>query len=184
MDDEETTHRVLDAAERLFYEQGVQAVGMDAVRTASGVSLKRLYLCFASKQELVVATLRRRDERWRYSLAGSVAERAREPRERVLAVFDWLHDWFGEPGFRGCAFLNSAAEVGPAWPAVTEVARQHRESLHRYLAELAAGIPVNEPRRVATRLQLLLDGAIASAAINGDPTAASHAREAAETFLG
>lgn len=111
MPDQETAReRVLEAAGELFYARGVQAVGMDAVRGGSGVSLKRLYQLFPSKEALVLAYLRQRDARWRRALAEHVDTRA-APEEKIVAVFDWLHRWFSEPGFRGCAFEIGRAHV-------------------------------------------------------------------------
>src|SRR5215216_1015555 len=98
--------QVLDAADELFYERGVQAVGMDAIRTASGVSLKLLYRLFPSKDALIEAYLDRRDALWKSMLAEHV-DAAIEPRDRILAVFDFLHDWFRQRDYRGCAFINS-----------------------------------------------------------------------------
>lgn len=183
MDRAEATERLLDSAERLFYTRGVRAVGMDEIRSDSGVSLKRLYQCFPSKEELVLAYLRRRDERWRASLAAAVTEQASGARDRVLAVFDWLHEWFSQPDFRGCAFLNSAGELGPTSPAVVQAARQHKHAVRSYLATLAADVPVPDPQETATQLHLLVEGAIASAAVTGTPEPARHARHAAEAAL-
>lgn len=181
MDHDEATTRVLDAAEALFYERGVQAVGVDAVREASGVSLKRLYRSFPSKDHLVAAYLRRRDRRWREALASSV-ERRSGAGERVAAVFDWLHLWFSEPGFRGCAFINSFGELGGS-PAVAGIARHHKEELRRYLTGLVAPLPVGDPDALGEQLLLLVDGAIVTASITGDPAAAHHARAAAAALL-
>ena len=175
MDDETARTRVLDAAEELFYARGVQAVGMDAVRAASGVSLKRLYRLFPAKADLVEAYLRRRDTRWRERLAAHVAA-VDDPRERVLAVFDWLHLWFTEPGFRGCAFVNSFGELGATSPAVARAARDHKEAVHAHLTTLA-------PAPLADQLALLMEGAITTAALTGTPTPATTAREAARTLL-
>lgn len=170
---------LLDAAERLFYERGIQAVGMDDVRAASGLPLKRIYRIFAAKEDLVVAMLRRRDQRWRGSLAAHV-ERVPDPRERVLAVFDWLAEWFAEPGFRGCAWINAHGELGPSSPAVLAEVRTHKRALHDQIAAWvrAAGSPAVEP------VFLLAEGAIVTAGITGDPAPARHARTAAATLLG
>lgn len=172
--------RLLDAAERLFYERGVRAVGMDEVRAVSGVSLKRLYQCFPSKEQLVVAYLRRRDERWRASLAESVARR--DPRDRVPAVFDWLGEWFREPGFRGCAFVNSFGELGATSSAVARVAKEHKDALRHYLADLVRG-GVADPDELAEQLLLLVEGAIAAAAVRGDTSAARRARDVAQVLV-
>ncbi|MEU6127540.1 TetR/AcrR family transcriptional regulator [Saccharopolyspora sp. NPDC047091] len=201
MDQRTATTRLLDAAEELFYARGVQAVGMDEIRAASGVSLKRLYQCFPSKEQLVVGYLRRRDERWRDSLARSVTTRARGA-EQVLAVFDWLHEWFSEPGFHGCAFLNSFGELGATSPAVAAAVRDHKAEVQRYLTTLLTDTDeprtdrkaserkaLAEPKAAAERealaeqLNVLAEGAITTAAITGTPAPARHARAAAEALL-
>ena len=169
----EATDRLLEAAEELFYAHGVQAVGMDAVRTRSGVSLKRLYQTFPAKNDLVEAYLRRRDERWRTSLREFVHARGDDP----LAVFDWLHDWFREPGFRGCAFVNSFGEFGEPAPGIAAAIRKHKDELRAYLRGL---VPDHS---TADQLFSLVEGATVLAAITGDPGEASTARAAAKILL-
>ncbi|MEV5173398.1 TetR/AcrR family transcriptional regulator [Streptomyces flaveolus] len=170
---------LLDAAERLFYAHGIQAVGMDRVREASGLPLKRIYRLFATKEDLVVAMLRHRDRRWRGDLAAHV-ESVQVARERVLAVFDWLAAWFAEPGFRGCAWINAHGELGSSSEAVLAEVRAHKRAFHDQLAAWvrATGAPVAEP------VFLLAEGAIVTAAVTGDPAPAAHARAAVETLLG
>ncbi|MFJ5228961.1 TetR/AcrR family transcriptional regulator [Kitasatospora sp. NPDC088391] len=169
---------LLDAAEALFYEKGVRAVGMDEVRAASGLPLKRIYRLHPTKDDLVVAVLRRRDARWRGRLAAAVAERT-GPREQLLAVFDWLERWFAEPGYRGCAWINAFGELGPASPAVLAEVRAHKEAFHRDLATWSRAAGLTDPAPV----HLLAEGAIVTAAVTGDPTTAARARTAVETLL-
>lgn len=184
MERAEAVTRLLDTAEALFYERGVQAVGMDEIRGGSGVSLKRLYQCFPAKEQLVVAYLRRRDQRWRESLAGFVRDRDDlDAAQRPLLVFDWLYAWFSEPAFRGCAFINSFGELGASSPEVVVAAREHKEALKRYVVELLREAGADDAESVAGQLLLLIDGAITSAAIVGSPDAARHARAAAATLL-
>jgi AcrR family transcriptional regulator len=173
VDPTEATDRLLEAAEELFYAHGVQAVGMDAVRARSGVSLKRLYQCFPAKNDLVEAYLLRRDERWRQSLRAFVHARGGDP----LAVFDWLHDWFREPGFRGCAFINSFGEFGEPAPGIAAAIRKHKDELRAYLRGLVPG------HSTADQLFSLVEGATVLAAITGDPGEASTARAAAKVLL-
>ncbi|MFJ1566995.1 TetR/AcrR family transcriptional regulator [Streptomyces erythrochromogenes] len=173
MDDEEARTRLLDAAEELFYRHGIQAVGMDRIRTASGVPLKRLYRLYPAKESLVTAYLERRDRRWTASLRESVAGAA----EPVPAVFDWLARWFSEPDFRGCAFLNAYGELGAAAP---EVVRAHKAELHALLAEL---VPAEAPPALADQLLILVEGATAVAALTPGPEPALRAREVAEALL-
>ncbi|MGW7330725.1 TetR/AcrR family transcriptional regulator [Streptomyces sp. NPDC054840] len=174
MDDEEARTRLLDAAEELFYRHGIQAVGMDRIRTASGVPLKRLYRLFPAKESLVAAYLERRDRRWLDSLRAAALTPA-EPRARVLAVFDWLADWFTEPDFRGCAFLNAYGELGAGAP---EIVRVHKAELHALLARLSSD------RLLADRLLILTEGATTVAALTPGPEPAHRAREIAELLLG
>ncbi|MEV8590573.1 TetR/AcrR family transcriptional regulator [Streptomyces sp. NPDC051180] len=181
MDAETAELKLLDTAERLFDERGVQSVGMDALRTASGVSLKRLYQVFPSKELLVEAVLRRRDEAVRASLAAHGAAAADGPYERALAVFDWLADWFAEPGFRGCAFINSFGELGGVAPAVTTIARDHKEALRAYFAEQTDAL--GTPPALAAQLSLLANGAMAVAGITGSPEPAAQAKAAARVLL-
>lgn len=180
MDAQTAELRVLDAVEALFYEKGVQAVGMDAVRAASGVSLKRLYALFPSKADLVEAYLRRRDTGWRRRLS-EYADARPSPDARILAVFDWLHLWFGEPGFRGCAFVNSFGELGATSPAVACLVRLHKDEFRRYVAALVAD--AGHPAPLTDHLVLLAEGAITTAAISGSTEPGLRAREAAHILL-
>lgn len=181
MDHDATRTGILDAAEELFYGQGIQAVGMDAVRTASGVTLRRLYQYFPSKGDLVEAYLLRRDERWRDELAAHVAAATADPGGQVLAVFDWLAVWFAQPAFRGCAFVNAFGELGATAPVVAAAARHHKDEFAAYLAGLAAA--AGAPPATAAHLALLAEGAITAAAIRGDATPAAEAKEAARVLL-
>ncbi|GGM80249.1 TetR family transcriptional regulator [Longimycelium tulufanense] len=183
MDDEEARQRVLDAAEALFYERGLQAVGIDDIRAASGVSLKRLYRCFGSKHELVSAYLDRTDLRWRSALAEYVSAVGGDPREAVLAVFDWLGLWFAEPGFRGCAFINAHGELGEVAPDVAAATRRHKEALLAYLTRLAERACPGAGRALANQLLLVVDGAIVTAAVHGASGAAAAGRAAAAALL-
>ncbi|GAA2716900.1 MULTISPECIES: TetR/AcrR family transcriptional regulator [Streptomyces] len=183
MDHDEARARLLDAAERLFYERGIQAVGMDEIRTASAVPLKRLYQYFPSKSHLVEEYLRRRDERWRSALADYASRHGATPRERLLAVFDWLHAWFAEPGFRGCAFINAYGELGATSDAVAVTTREHKDAVRAFVAGLVGELHPAEPEPLTAQVMLLMDGAITTASLSGDPSAARHARAAAETLL-
>ncbi|KUL38528.1 TetR family transcriptional regulator [Streptomyces sp. NRRL F-4489] len=181
--------RILDAAEKLFYERGIQAVGMDQLRAAAGVSLKRLYGTFPAKQDIVAAYLHRRDTRWRAALAAHVdahaPQDATDPADpaRVLAVFDWLAAWFATPDYRGCAFLNAYGELGATAPHIARAARDHKRALRAYLTDLVRPLGHPDPTQLAAQLALLIDGAITEAALSATPHAATTARAAAESLL-
>ncbi|MGH8934332.1 MAG: TetR/AcrR family transcriptional regulator [Egibacteraceae bacterium] len=175
------SRRLLDAAERLFYDRGVQAAGIDAVVAEAGVATKTLYAHFGSKDGLVEAYLRRRDQRWLDWLRGAVATAPPGP-QRVLAVFDALAEWFAEPGYNGCAFINVAGELANN-PTARAVARDHKAALRGLLREVAAGAGVNEPAVLADWLMLLAEGAIVTAHVEGDAGAAMRGRSAAAALL-
>lgn len=173
--------QIVQAADRLYYEQGILSVGMDAVRDSAGVSLKRLYSLFASKDELIVAVLRLRQEMLRVGLETS-RDQEEDPRQRVLSVFDFLDRWFGEPTFRGCGFINAFGELGSRSEDVAAVVRETKVAFQQYVEELvrAAGGSAT----VALQIALLAEGAQTTAAITGDPSlVAATARDAAATLL-
>ncbi|MFC0622754.1 TetR/AcrR family transcriptional regulator [Kribbella deserti] len=174
--------QVLDAADRLFYERGVQSVGMDAIRAESGVSLKRLYQLFPAKDRLVEAYLERRNQQWSIMLAEYV-DVDQSPRERILAVFDFLHAWFQQRDYRGCAFINSFGELGAVSPKVAELAHDHKAEFRSVLSGLAASAGAADPDRLADHLVLLAEGAITTSAIAGSPLPAVRAKEAAGLLL-
>lgn len=177
---DDVTTRIVDAADALFYGRGIRAVGMDDVRTAAGVSLKKLYAEFPGKDSLVLAVLRKRHGRWTDGVSAAVA-RETEPRAQLLAIYDYLSDWFGEDTFRGCGFINAFGELGATSPDIAAYAREHKRSFQAFLTGLvrALGAPVS----LAPQLALLAEGAQTTAAIDGSPEAAGHARRAAATLI-
>ncbi|MFW6694471.1 TetR/AcrR family transcriptional regulator [Streptomyces sp. MAR4 CNX-425] len=183
-DNEAAGQRVLEAADRLFYAHGIRAVGMDRIRDASGVSLKRLYRCYASKDELVETYLRHRDRRLRAALADFVEKEATgDPRERALAVFDWLHWWSGEPGFRGCPFTNAFNEIGAESARAAAAVHDHQRAVGAYLHGLVAATGTGDPDAVANRFLVLYAGSLTAAAISRSTAPARYAREAAAVLL-
>ena len=180
MDDETAERQVLAAADRLFNAHGIRAVGMDQIRDASGVSLKRLYRLFPAKEQLVEEVLRRRDEEFLSRLLDAAA-RAPGPREAILGFFDILHDWFAEPGYRGCPFLNAFAEMSSTSPAISDVARRQKQRLQRHLEELVRN--VGGPPELPGQLLVLANGAMSTSAVLGSADPALHAKSAATALL-
>jgi AcrR family transcriptional regulator len=180
MDDATAERQVLGAADRLFYEHGIRTVGMDQIRDASGVSLKRLYRLFPAKEQLIEEVLRRRDEAFLSELDDAAA-RAEGPREAILGFFDLLHDWFAEPDYRGCPFLNAFAEMSSTSPAIGDVARRQKQRLERHLEQLVREI--GGPPELPGQLLVLANGAMSTSAVLGSPEPALHARAAAAALL-
>lgn len=180
MTEEEARERILSAAEELYYRKGYAAVGMDELRGAAGVSLRRLYGLFPAKSDIVAAVLTRKHAEWEQSLSAAVAD-AGSPRERLLAVYGYLEDWFCTDGFRGCAFINAFGELGGTSPEVAQIVRDHKASFQEYMAALAA--ESGAPRALAAQLSILAEGAQSTAAISADPQVAVQARAAAEVLI-
>ncbi|MFI5963254.1 TetR/AcrR family transcriptional regulator [Streptomyces asoensis] len=179
--------RLLAAAARRFYADGVAATGIDTITAEAGVAKMSLYNNFSSKADLVRVYLDARHEEW-LGLYRVRLERARGPREGVLAVFDAYADHAAfayEHGFRGCGLLNAAAEL-PVGDEGRDVVRAHKEEVERLLAahveELLPGRP-DEARTLAEHLALLLEGAMARAGLEGDGERVRHARSMAVTLL-
>lgn len=175
--------RVLEVAAEAFYAEGVAATGVDTLTARSGVSKPTLYAQFGSKRALVASVLARRHEAQRASLEVYLAAAPEDPAERVLAVFDWLAGWHAEHGWRGCAFLNVAAETpDPADPA-RAVTTEHKRWLRDTLSELAERAGQPEPDETGYTLLLLIDGANARMLVDGDRDAAGRAKRAAARLL-
>ena len=171
---------IVDAADRLYYAKGIQSVGMDELRSAAGMSLKRLYSEFPSKEDIVLAVMERRHELWTTGVSALVDD-AETPRDRLLAIYDYLAGWFSDDSFRGCGFINAFGELGGVSPAVATITREHKASFQDYVADLVAD--AGAPASLAPQLAILAEGAQTTAAITGSPEAALHARRAAETLI-
>ncbi|HTH60628.1 MAG TPA: TetR/AcrR family transcriptional regulator [Paraburkholderia sp.] len=181
--------RLLEAAESLIYAGGIHATGVDAIVRAAGAARKSFYTWFESKDALIAAALRRRDERWmRWFIDGTLA-RARSPRARLLAMFDVLREWFESDRFHGCAFLNAAGEIASPDDPVRVVAREHKARLLAFVQEQceafadSVGVDRRGAARLARQWLVLIDGAIGVALVSGEADAVSDARAAAQQLL-
>ncbi len=180
----DTRAHIVEVADELFYARGIQSVGMDEIRTGAGVSLKKLYNAFPGKDQLIAAVLAGRHDYWERGVAQAVAA-AGSPRDRLLAVYDFLEQWFADDSFRGCGFINAFGELGATSPSVARIAREHKESFQRFVAGLAAEVVPDRraAEELAAQLALLAEGAQTTAAIAGDASPAGHARRAAATLI-
>ena len=175
--------RIVRAAGDLFYAEGIHAVGVDRVTAAAGVAKATLYQQFRSKDELVAACLQRRAEHWRASVADPVLALPGSAARRVGAVFERLGETFAAPGYRGCPFINAAAEYpGPDGPVAAAIAA-HRAQVRGLFAELLAGVPAARRAALTDQLVLLYDGTMVGAQLDQGPRAARRARAAARQLL-
>jgi len=175
--------RILDAAYELFSRQGVRAVGIDAVVSRSGVARMTLYRHFASKEDLVLAFLERRERLWTHEwLQGQVERRATDPRGRLLAIFDVFDEWFRREDFEGCSFINVLLETADPASRVGQASAVHLARIRAFLESLAqeAGIP--DPASFACTWHILMKGSIVAAG-EGDREAAGRAKKVGALLL-
>ena len=174
---------LVETAGRLFARDGFRATGVDRILAEAGVAKMTLYNHFKSKDDLILEVLSRRDDGFRHWLAEEVAARAAAPREQLLAVFDVLDAWFHQPGFRGCTFVNAAAEFGAADAPPHRVAAEHKHRVGAYLRDLAAAAGATDPAGLAEELMLLIEGAISLAHVAGRKSAARRAQMVARRLI-
>jgi AcrR family transcriptional regulator len=176
--------RILDAAYALFAWHGIHAVGVDRIIAEAGVAKATLYHHFASKQELVLAFLDLREERWTHAwLAREVERRAATPQQCLLTVFDVLDGWFRRPDFEGCSFINTLLEIRERDdPRVHRETVRHLGVVRAMLETYAEQAGVRNAENVSSQLQMLMMGAIVAAG-RGERGAARGARAVAELVL-
>jgi AcrR family transcriptional regulator len=174
--------RILDVATELFYQQGIQAVGVDAIISTADVARMSFYRHFQSKEGLALAVLQRRDERFTAWIQAEVERLAPDPALRPLAVFDALALRFASPGYRGCVFINTIAETANPEHAWHHAAAAHKHRFEHYLAGLLQRAGLDEA--LAPELMLLFDGAIVTGVRESSAAAAMRARRMAARLLG
>jgi AcrR family transcriptional regulator len=174
---------LVETALDLFYRHGFHATGIDRILAESGVAKMTLYKHFKSKEDLILAALRLRDERFRAWFRAEVENRTRSPRKRLLTIFDVLEEWFGAVGFQGDMFINAAAEYGDLAHPIHAAAADHKTAMRRYFLDLAGAAGARDAELLADQLALLVDGAIAAAHVGGNMRSARHARRIAKLLL-
>ena len=175
MNSTRTADKILAAADRLFYQEGIRAVGVDTVAAEAGVSKRTLYNHYPSKDHLIAAYLTARFRPLPPSDAPA--------REQILGAYDRLERLIADGSFRGCPYVNAVTEIGdPKHPAVA-IAVQFKEERRLWYRALLERLGARDPDGLATQLQILFEGGLASALVRGDPGLARSARAAAEVLL-
>jgi AcrR family transcriptional regulator len=174
--------RILDTAFRLFYARGLRAVGVDTIIAGSGVAKATFYKHFPAKDDLVLAYLDRVDEVWTGQLRDAAAAAGPAPRDQLVGLFDALVSSCRREGYRGCAFLNAAAESVPGSPVHLRTVA-HKQAVLGWVEGLATEAGADQPQVLARSLTLLLDGGLASGALDADPEAARAAQRSATALV-
>lgn len=173
--------RLLAAADELFYAEGVQSVGVERVLERAGVAKASLYNLFGNKEGLVLAYLQARHDGTAERLVAEV-DRHRDPRRRILALFDVQAQVFAQPGFRGCAFASALAEA-PLGGRVAHAANEFRAWIRNLLTTLCVEAGADDPLELARQINVIYDGGITAAWMDHDPSIASSSRVAAQALL-
>jgi AcrR family transcriptional regulator len=173
--------RLLEAASELFYEEGVNTVGIDRVIERAGVAKASLYNTFGSKEELIRSYLDARHEARRARIERGLA-RFKSPRAKLLGVFDLLGELVADPRFRGCAFMRASAEAKDGGLVQAAVERS-RAWMRKLLVSLAREAGAAHPERLAQQLAVIYDGATVSGQLDRDPHVAREAKAMAATLL-
>lgn len=178
----ETRDKIVTSAEQLIYENGIHATGMDLLVRTSGVARKSIYRYFATKDDVAAAALGERDVRWMHWFR-TECDKADTPDARILSMFTVLKGWFESEGFRGCAFINTAGEVGDPDDPIRQIAKLHKQKLLDYTLELTEQLKVEQPLVLARQLLVLMEGAITMSRVMGDTTGADSAKDVATLLL-
>jgi AcrR family transcriptional regulator len=180
---EKPRERILNAAYNLFSHRGIRAVGTDEVIERAGVAKATLYRHFATKDDLVLAVLKRREELWTHGLIEQQSqERGETPEEQLLAIFDVMHDWFqSRDGYEGCSFINVLLELGADHPA-GRASVEHIDHVRDIVRHRAVAAGLTDVEDFASSWHILMKGAIVLAAV-GDLEAARRAQKMARALI-
>jgi AcrR family transcriptional regulator len=164
--------RLLDAADRLFYREGVRAVGIDRVLAEADAAKASLYQHFGSKDQLVASYLERRTVDARAQIEAYLADTP--PSQRALKFFDWVVEWAESQDFRGCPLQHTVSELTDAAHPARAIAHRQRAWFAARFREWTTAAGVKDPKATARALVVLFDGAVAGSEVDG----AQRARDA------
>ena len=175
--------QILETASELFYQKGIQHVGINEVIAESGVAKRTLYRWFPSKDLLIEEVMNYRAGLWIRWFEMAVSERGNTPKERLLATFDVLGEWYANPNFRGCPFINAVLEIADASHKAHQVSIDLRESIRQIIARLAAEANIKNPDFFSQQYLLLIGGASLMATIEQSPDGATFAQNALSVLI-
>ncbi len=166
-----------------FYRGGFHAIGMDRLAKETGVSKTAIYKHFRTKEDLILATLRLRDEQFRNWLLRRVEELASNPKDQLLAIFEALTEWFEEPEFQSCMFVKASSEYQDRTHPIHVTAAEHKRMLLTDFTERARKAGANAPEALAEALLIIKEGAIVLAHLHDKSHVAKSARYAAKVQI-
>jgi AcrR family transcriptional regulator len=178
-----TRQQILETASQLFYKKGIPNVGINEIIAVSGVAKRTLYRHFPSKDDLILEVMQHRSAQWLCWFEDAVTNRGKTAKERLLAVFDVLEEWYVNPEFLGCPFINAVLEIADASHPAHHVSIDLRKAIRTYIMQLASDAGVDDPGSFSQQYLLLIGGASLMATIEGNPMGAQYARNAASVLI-
>jgi AcrR family transcriptional regulator len=173
---------LVQKALEIFNREGFHAAGMDLLAAETGISKTTMFKHFRTKEELILAVLRRRDQDFRNWLFRRM-QQAGAPRDQLVGMFDALAEWFAAPGFSSCMFIKAASEYPASDHPIHAQAAEHKRLLFRQLRDLAAAAGAPDPAGLARALLLLKEGAIVTAHLGHESDPAGDAKAVATLLL-
>jgi AcrR family transcriptional regulator len=167
----------------VYYQNGFHATGMDKIAAETGISKTSVYKHFRTKEDLILAVLRLRDEKFRYWLIRRIEELGETPAEQMIAMFDALGEWFSEDGFRGCMFIKASSEYQEAGHPIHAQCAEHKRLLFAHMRELSEKSGAIDADMLARQLLLLKEGAIVTAHLGHTDDPAGDAKLAAQVLM-
>jgi AcrR family transcriptional regulator len=180
----EARQRILETADRLFYQDGIRAVGIDRIIAEANVAKMSLYKHFPSKDDLILAVLQYREQGVLEFFRSAIERYGKKTKSPLRAFFAALKEWFETPGFRGCPFQNAAVELADPTHPGAQFVRGHKQRFSAFLQGVVEETVGKVAANVAPAVTILVEGAVVTAVIQGNPDAADVARDAALKLVG
>lgn len=179
----EKREKLLQSAIKLFMKKGFHAVTVDVISEEAGITKRTLYHHFKSKEELILAALRYRDEQFRNDFMRVVEGRTEDSQDRLLVVFDVLEEWFKEKDFFGCLFVTALGEYPEEGTSIRRFCQEAKGLTQKYITHLAEKAGLENAEQLSGQIVLLIEGAITMAQVNNSPLCAVQAKQAAKILI-
>ncbi|MGE0172515.1 MAG: TetR/AcrR family transcriptional regulator [Oligoflexales bacterium] len=160
--------QVIDTATRLFCERGYQATGIDTVIEEAGVAKMTLYGNFKSKEELILECIRQLDDEAFEWYVKNIMDSTTDPRARVMNIFKVLHELVSRGPFHGCPFIRASTEYPDVNNKIHGMAASHKERMRKFFEQLVADAGIKQPKKVASKIQIIMEGTMAMVQVTGD----------------
>ena len=168
--------RIVETALKLFYRDGIRATGIDKIIAESGVAKMSFYRHFPSKADLISEFLRKRHDNWMAWFTATVTKKLEKTGNGLEVIADALGEWFVEPEFRGCAFINTTSEIPDYEAEQNQIVRDHKAQLESFINQTAVKLGLSAPAKIAATAMVIIEGTIVRAQMTKNPDVVSHCK--------